>query len=151
MQAIPEGYHTVTPYLIIKGCADALEFYKKAFQAEETMRMMTPDGRVGHAEVKIGTSRVMMADEHPEMGALSPQTLGGSAIRMHLYVENADQVVEDALAAGATLKRPVENQFYGDRSGAVEDPWGHHWHVSTHVEDVSEEEMMRRMKELASS
>ena len=151
MQAIPEGYHTVTPYLIIKGCADALEFYKKAFQAEETMRMMTPDGRVGHAEVKIGTSRVMMADEHPEMGALSPQTLGGSAIRMHLYVENADQVVADALAAGAALKRPVENQFYGDRSGAVEDPWGHHWHVSTHVEDVSEEEMMRRMKELASS
>ena len=151
MQAIPEGYHTVTPYLIIKGCADALEFYKKAFQAEETMRMMTPDGRVGHAEVKIGTSRVMMADEHPEMGALSPQTLGGSAIRMHLYVENADQVVADALAAGAALKRPVENQFYGDRSGAVEDPWGHHWHVSTHVEDVSEEEMMRRMKELDSS
>jgi len=151
MKAIPEGYHTVTPYLIIKGCADALEFYKKAFQAEETMRMATPDGRVGHAEVTIGTSRVMMADEHPEMGALSPQTLGGSAIRMHLYVENADQMVADALAAGATLKRPVENQFYGDRSGAVEDPWGHHWHVSTHVEDVSEEEMMRRMKELASS
>lgn len=147
MKAIPEGYHTVTPYLIIKGCAEALEFYKKAFGAQETMRMGSPDGRIGHAELQIGTSKVMLADEHPEIGALSPQTLGGAAVMMHMYVEDVDQVVANALAAGATLKRPVQNQFYGDRSGGVEDPWGHQWHISTHIEDVSEEEMMRRMKE----
>lgn len=147
MRAIPEGYHTVTPYLIIKGCAEALEFYKKAFGAQETMRMGSPDGRIGHAELQIGTSKVMLADEHPEIGALSPQTLGGAAVMMHMYVEDVDQVVANALAAGATLKRPVQNQFYGDRSGGVEDPWGHQWHISTHIEDVSEEEMMRRMKE----
>lgn len=147
MKAIPEGYHTVTPYLIIKGCAEALEFYKKAFGAQETMRMGSPDGRIGHAELQIGTSKVMLADEHPEIGALSPQTLGGAAVMMHMYVEDVDQVVANALAAGATLKRPVQNQFYGDRSGGVEDPWGHQWHISTHIDDVSEEEMMRRMKE----
>lgn len=148
MKGIPEGYQTVTPYLIIKGCADALEFYKRAFGAEEIMRMPTPDGRIGHAELQIGTSKVMLADEHPEIGALSPQTIGGAAVMMHLYVEDVDQVVADALAAGAKLKRPVKDQFYGDRSGAVEDAWGHHWHVATHIEDVSEEEMVRRMKEL---
>lgn len=147
MKAIPEGYHTVTPYLIIKGCAEALEFYKRAFGAQETMRMGSPDGRIGHAELQIGTSKVMLADEHPEIGALSPQTLGGAAVMMHMYVEDVDQVVANALAAGATLKRPVQNQFYGDRSGGVEDPWGHQWHISTHIDDVSEEEMMRRMKE----
>lgn len=149
MNGIPAGYHTITPYLIIKGCAEALEFYKKAFGAEETMRMPAPDGRIGHAELQIGTSKVMLADEHPEIGALSPQTVGGAAVMMHMYVADVDQVVANALAAGAKLTRPVRDQFYGDRSGGVEDPWGHQWHISTHIEDVSEEEMMRRMKEQA--
>lgn len=111
MKGIPEGYQTVTPYLIIKGCADALEFYKKAFGAEEIVRMPTPDGRIGHAELQIGTSKVMLADEHPEIGALSPQTIRGAAVMMHLYVEDVDKVVADALAAGAKLKRPVKDQF----------------------------------------
>ncbi|MBL8293160.1 MAG: VOC family protein [Bryobacterales bacterium] len=148
MKGIPEGYQTVTPYLIIKGCADALEFYKKAFGAEEIMRMPTPDGRIGHAELQIGTSKVMLADEHPEMGALSPQTIGGAAVMMHLYVEDVDKVIADALAAGAKLKRPVKDEFYGDRSGAVEDNWGHHWHVATRIETLTDEEILRRMKDL---
>ena len=144
VRAIPEGFEGATPYLCVRGGADALEFYKKAFGATEVMRMDMPDGRVGHAEIRIGTALVMLADEFPEMGFKSPQTLGGSPVLIHVYVEDVDAFVERAVAAGATLKRPVQDQFYGDRSGGVEDPFGHSWYFATHVEDVAPEEMQRR-------
>jgi PhnB protein len=144
VRPIPEGYHTVTPYLCIKGAADALEFYKKAFGATEVMRMPQPDGRIGHADITIGDSHVMLADEFPEMGFKSPRTLGGSPVSLALYVEDVDAFVDRAVKAGAKLTRPIENQFYGDRAGAVEDPFGHTWHVATHVEDVPPEEMKKR-------
>jgi PhnB protein len=141
---IPEGYHAVTPYLIIKGAAAALDFYNKAFGATELSRMTQPDGKVGHAEIQIGDSRIMLADEAPEMGARSPQTIGGSPVLIHLYVENVDAVFSQAVAAGAKVLRPVRNQFYGDRSGGIEDPFGHQWYVSTHIEDVPPDEMEKR-------
>ena len=144
VRPIPEGYGTVTPYLIVNGAARAIEFYKQAFGATETFRMERPDGRVGHAEIKIGDSHVMLADEHPEMGARGPRTIGGSPISLVLYVEDVDATVTRAVEAGAKLTRPVANQFYGDRTGGVEDPFGHAWYVATHVEDVSEEEMKKR-------
>jgi PhnB protein len=140
----PEGYHAVTPYLIVKGGAKALDFYKRAFGATVAVRMDDGD-RIGHAEIKIGDSVVMLADEHPEMGHKSPQTLGGSPISLLLYVRNVDKAVEQAVAAGAKVVRPVADQFYGDRTGGVEDPFGHHWYLATHVEDVTPEEMKRRM------
>jgi PhnB protein len=149
VRAIPEGFEGATPYLCVRGAADALEFYEKAFGATEVMRMDQPDGRVGHAEIRIGTALVMLADEFPEMGFKSPQTLGGSPVLIHVYVEDVDAFVERAVAAGATLKRPVETQFYGDRSGGVEDPFGHSWYFATHVEDVAPEEMQRRHEEYA--
>jgi PhnB protein len=144
VKPIPEGYGAVTPYLIVDGAARAIEFYKQAFGAEETFRMEAPGGRVGHAEIKIGDSHVMLADEHPEMGARGPRTIGGSPISLVLYVEDVDATVGRAVEAGAKLTRPVANQFYGDRTGGVEDPFGHAWYVATHVEDVSEEEMKKR-------
>jgi PhnB protein len=144
VKPIPEGYHTVTPYLIVKGAARAIDFYVRAFGAKELFRMAQPDGRVGHAELQIGDSRVMLADEYPEIGAKSPQAYGGSAVTIHLYVPDVDAVVERAVAAGAQLTRPVADQFYGDRNGGVTDPFGHSWFVSTHVEDVSPEEIERR-------
>lgn len=144
VKPIPEGYHTVTPYLIVKGAARAIDFYARAFGAKELFRMAQPDGRVGHAELQIGDSRVMLADEYPEIGAKSPQAYGGSAVTIHLYVPDVDAVVERAVAAGAQLTRPVADQFYGDRNGGVTDPFGHAWFVSTHVEDVSPEEIERR-------
>jgi PhnB protein len=144
VKPIPEGYHTVTPYLIVKGAARAIDFYVRAFGAKELFRMAQPDGRVGHAELQIGDSRVMLADEYPEIGAKSPQAYGGSAVTIHLYVPDVDAVVERAVAAGAQLTRPVADQFYGDRNGGVTDPFGHAWFVSTHVEDVSPEEIERR-------
>ncbi|MFL6208364.1 MAG: VOC family protein [Pyrinomonadaceae bacterium] len=144
VKPIPEGYHTLTPYLIVHDGARAIEFYKEAFGATETFRMDGPDGRIGHAEIKIGDSHVMLADEHPEINARSPQTIGGSPVTFVLYVENVDAQVEQALKAGATLKRPVADQFYGDRTGGVEDPFGHIWYIATHVEDVAPEEMQRR-------
>ena len=144
VRPIPEGYHAVTPYLFIKGAANALEFYKKAFGAKELMRMAQPDGRVGHAEIQIGDSHVMMADEFPEMGARSPKTIGGSAVMLHLYVEDVDAVFQQAVAAGAKVERPVEDQFYGDRGGKIRDPFGHLWWISTHTEDVPVEELNRR-------
>ena len=147
VKPIPEGYHSVTPYLIVKDAASALEFYKKAFNAEETMRMPGPDGSVGHAEIKIGNSPVMMADEAPEMGFRGPQTLGGSSVSLMIYVENVDELYKQALAAGAKELRPVENQFYGDRAGTLEDPYGHVWTIATHVEDIDPEEMERRAAE----
>ena len=144
VRPIPEGYGAVTPYLIVNGAARAIEFYKQAFGATETFRMERPDGRVGHAEIKIGDSHVMLADEHPEMGARGPQTIGGSPISLVLYVEDVDATVNRAVEAGAKLTRPVANQFYGDRTGGVEDPFGHAWYVATHVEDVAPEEMQKR-------
>ncbi len=141
---IPEGYHTVTPYLIIKGAADAIEFYKKAFAATELFRMAQPDGRVGHAEVRIGDSTIMLADEFPEMGHKSLATLGGSAVSLLIYVEDVDAVFAQALAAGAAEERAVEDKFYGDRGGSLVDPFGHTWHIATHTEDVSPEEMQKR-------
>ena len=144
VKPIPEGYGAVTPYLIVNGAARAIEFYKQAFGATETFRMEAPGGRVGHAEIKIGDSHVMLADEHPEMGARGPQTIGGSPVSLVLYVEDVDATVSRAVEAGAKLTRPVANQFYGDRTGGVEDPFGHAWYVATHVEDVSEEEMQKR-------
>jgi PhnB protein len=144
VKPIPEGYGAVTPYLIVDGAARAIEFYKEAFGAEETFRMEGPGGRVGHAEIKIGDSHIMLADEHPEMGARGPRSFGGSPISLALYVEDVDATVSRAVEAGAKLTRPVANQFYGDRTGGLEDPFGHAWYVATHVEDVSEEEMKKR-------
>jgi PhnB protein len=144
VKPIPQGYHSVTPYLIVKGGNAAVEFYKKAFGARELFRIPGPDGKVGHAEIGIGDSVVMLADEHPEMGARSPQTLGGTPVSILLYVEDVDAVVKQAVAAGAKIQRPVENKFYGDRMGTLDDPFGHVWHVATHIENVSPEEMKRR-------
>jgi len=143
-KAIPDGYRTATPYLIVKGAADAIEFYKRAFGATEILRMADPQGRVGHAEIKIGDSVIMLADEHPAMGYRGPRSLGGSSVSILLYLEDVDGVFERALKAGAKAQRPVANQFYGDRSGTLEDPFGHVWTVATHVEDVAPEEMKRR-------
>jgi PhnB protein len=141
---IPDGYHSVTPYLYVKGAARAIEFYKRAFSAVERMRINQPDGRVGHAEIQIGDSIIMLADEFPEMDARSPQSLGGSPVSIHLYVEDADAVLGQAVAAGAEVKRPMGDQFYGDRLGGIEDPFGHTWWISTHKEDLSPEEIERR-------
>src|SRR5262249_55799179 len=140
IKAIPQGYHTVTPYLIFTGASDAIAFYAKALGAEEVMRLGGPGGRVGHAEIKIGDSRVMLADEHPEIGALSPKTVGGSPVSIHLYVEDVDR----AVAAGAKLGRPVADQFYGDRTGGIEDPYGYRWFIATRKEDLTVEEIRRR-------
>ena len=144
VKPIPEGYHTVTPYLYIRDAAAAIEFYKKAFGATELMTFASPGGKVGHAEIKIGNSVVMLADEFPEMEVRSPQSLGGSPVGLLLYVEDVDAAVSRAVAAGAKVLRPVEDKFYGDRSGSVTDPFGHVWHIATHKEDVSLEEMERR-------
>jgi PhnB protein len=145
VKPIPDGYHTVTPYLIVSDGAKALDFYKKALGATELVRMPGPDGKVMHGEFKIGDSMVMLGSENPQMGATSPQTLGGSPVGICLYVPNVDALVAQAVAAGAKLVRPVQDQFYGDRSGTVADPFGHQWTISTHKEDVSMEEMHRRM------
>ena len=141
---IPDGYRTATPYLIVKGAADAIEFYKRAFGATELLRMADPQGRVGHAEIRIGDSVIMLADEHPSMGYRSPRSLGGSSVSILLYLEDVDGVFERAVKAGAKAQRPVMDQFYGDRSGTLEDPFGHVWTIATHVEDVEPEEMKRR-------
>ncbi|MFN4260779.1 MAG: VOC family protein [Gemmataceae bacterium] len=145
VKSIPDGYHTATPYLIIKGAAQALEFYQQAFGAVELMRFADPSGKVMHAEIKIGDSILMLADEHPEMNCFAPPTIGGSPISIMLYVEDVDQRFQQALAAGAKEVRPVQDQFYGDRSGTLTDPFGHTWTFATHKEDVSLEEMQRRI------
>ena len=144
VKPIPDGYHTVTPYLIIKGAADALEFYKKAFGATELFRM-EHDGKIGHAEMKTGDSPIMLADEHPEMGHRGPQSLGGSPVSILLYVEDVDALFNQAVTAGAKIDRPLEDKFYGDRGGSLTDPFGHIWHLATHKEDVTPEEMEKRM------
>lgn len=145
VKPIPDGYTSVTPYLIIDGAAQAIDFYKKVFQATERLRIPGTDGKVGHAEIEIGGSVIMLADECPERGIKSPQTIGGTPVSIHLYVPNSDEVYSKAVAAGATQLQPVKNQFYGDRSGGFTDPFGHSWHVSTHIEDVSPDELQRRM------
>jgi len=146
VKTIPDGYHSVTPYLIITGAAEAIDYYKKAFGATELLRMPAPGGKIGHAEIKIGDSPIMLADEFPEMGYKSPQTLGGSPVSIMIYVEDVDTVFNQAVAAGGKVQRPLKDQFYGDRTGTLEDPFGHVWHVATHKEDVSAEEMERRAK-----
>ena len=151
VKPIPEGYRNVTPYLIVDEAAKAIDFYRKVFKAKERMRMPAPGGRIGHAELEIGDSVVMLADENPEMNARSPRSVGGSPISLLLYVENVDATVDRAVAAGAKLKRPVADQFYGDRTGGIEDPFGHQWYLATHVEDVSPEEMRKRSEELLAS
>jgi PhnB protein len=143
-RAIPDGYTTATPYLIIKGASEAIDFYKRAFGATEILRIADPQGRVGHAEIKIGGSVIMLADEHPSMGYRGPRSLGGSSVSILLYLEDVDRVFERAVEGGARALRPVTDQFYGDRSGTLEDPFGHVWTVATHVEDVPPEEMKRR-------
>lgn len=144
VKPIPDGYHSLTPYLAIKGAAQAIDFYKKVFGAIEAMRMPQPDGRVGHAELVIGDSKVMLADEFDEMSFRGPNAFGGSPVHLHLYVEDVDAVFQRALAAGAKEIRPVQDQFYGDRLGTLSDPYGHVWHISTHKEDLSGEEIQRR-------
>jgi PhnB protein len=151
VQAIPTGYAGVTPYLIIREAARALEFYKKAFGATELMRFPAPGGKIGHAEIKIGDGVVMLADESPEMGHKSPQTLGGTAITLMFYVPDVDAQFAKAVAAGGTVKQALKDQFYGDRSGTITDPFGHIWTIATHKEDVSPEEMQRRMAAMPSS
>ena len=146
VKPIPEGYHSVTPYLIIKGAADAIEFYKKAFGATELFRFPAPDGKIGHAEIKIGDSPIMLADEFAEMGYKGPQALGGSPVSLMIYLEDVDTVFNRAVEAGASVKEAVQDKFYGDRTGTLTDPFGHVWHVSTHKEDVSMEEMEERAK-----
>ena len=141
---IPDGYHAITPYLIVAGGAKALEFYGQAFGAIERERMQDPSGKIRHAEFSIGDSRVMLADEHPEIGALGPGTIGGSPVSIHLYVEDVDAVVGRAVAAGAKLTRPVADQFYGDRVGGITDPFGHRWFIATHKEDLTSAEIHRR-------
>jgi PhnB protein len=147
VKPIPDGYYTVTPYLIAKDAGSAIEFYKKAFGAVELMRFPDPTGKVGHAEIKIGNSVIMLADEFPEMGARSPLALGGSPVSILLYVEDVDGLSARAVAAGATVVRPVMDQFYGDRSGTFKDPFGHVWTIATHKEDLSLEEVQKRAAE----
>lgn len=146
---IPDGYEGATPYLCCRGAADAIEFYKKAFGATERTRMVDPEGRISHAEITIGKAVIMLSDEHPEIEVRSPQAWGGSAVTIHLYVNDVDAVAAAATSAGAKLVRPVANQFYGDRSGTLIDPFGHRWFIATHVEDVPREEMDRRLADMA--
>ncbi len=143
---IPEGYHSVTPYLVLDDAANAIEFYKKAFGAEEKYRLPMGD-KIGHAEIKIGDSFVMLADEFPEMGHLGPKSRGGTTVSLLIYLPDVDTAFKKALDAGATQTKPLENQLWGDRMGTVTDPFGHQWSLSTHVEDVSEDEIARRFEE----
>ena len=148
VQPIPEGYPRVTPYLCIDGAAAAIDFYGTVLGTTERMRMPSPGGKIGHAELQLGDSVIMLSDEMPDMGAVSPKTVGGSPVTLSVYVEDVDDVVARAEQAGATVLTPVDNQFYGDRSGQFEDPFGHRWNIATHVEDVSPEDMGKRMAEM---
>ncbi|MBC7966988.1 MAG: VOC family protein [Fuerstia sp.] len=148
VNSVPPGYHTVTPYLLIKGASDAIAFYGRVFGAEEITRLTAPDGRIGHAEIRIGESTIMIADEHPEMDFLGPQSRGGTTVSLLIYVDHADDIFNAALDAGATELRPMCDQFYGDRSGTVTDPWGHVWSIATRLEDISPAELKRRFEEL---
>jgi PhnB protein len=145
---VPNGMHTVTPHLVCAGAADAIEFYKKAFGAEELCRMPMPDGRIMHAAVRIGDSMIMLVDEMPDWNCLGPNARGGTSVTIHLQVENVDVVFDQAVKAGATVKMPLDNMFWGDRYGIVTDPCGHNWSIATHVRDVSPEEMMEASKNM---
>ena len=144
VKPIPDGYPQISPYLIVDGAAQAIDFYTQVLGATERMRMGGPDGKVGHAELQVGDGVVMLADEHPDMGYRGPKTIGGTPVTIGVYVEDVDKTFDAALKAGAKSLRAVENQFYGDRSGQFEDPYGHRWSVSTHVEDVPPDEMQKR-------
>ena len=144
LKPIPDGYQSVTPYLIIKGASDAIEFYKKAFGATELFRM-EHEGKVGHAEIRIGDSPIMLSDEHSGMGYVSPKTLGGTPVSLMIYVQDADTIFKQAISSGGVQLKPLQDQFYGDRSGTLTDPFGHVWTVATHKEDVSHEEMDKRI------
>jgi PhnB protein len=148
VKARPEGYHSVTPYLIVSGAAKAIEFYKKALGAVELFRMDCGDGKLGHAEIKIGDSPIMLADEYPDMGYRSAQSIGATPVSILVYVDDVDSVFKRALAAGGTQLKPLQDQFYGDRSGTFTDPFGHVWTVATHIEDVPSQELNRRMQEM---
>lgn len=148
VKPIPDGYHAVTPYLIVDEAARAIDFYQRVFGAVEVMRMAGPDGKIGHAEIKIGDSHVMLADEHEEVQALSAKTIGGSPVSLLVYVPDVDTVFVKAIAAGAKVQRPLEDKFYGDRMATIVDPFGHIWNIATHIRDVSPEEMERMAKEM---
>jgi uncharacterized glyoxalase superfamily protein PhnB len=148
VKPIPDGMHTVTPHLVCAGAAAAIEFYKKAFDATELSRVPSEDGKLMHASVRIGDSVVMLNEEMPEWGSFGPKSLKGSAVTIHLYVENADAVFEQAVAAGAKVTMPLDDMFWGDRYGKVEDPFGHQWSIGTHVRDVSPEEMQKAMEQM---
>jgi PhnB protein len=145
---IPKGYNTITPYLVVKGASQAIDYYKKVFGATEVFRMDTPDGKVAHAELQIGDSRVMLSDENPKMGQgyTSATTIGSSPVSLYVYLPDVDKVVDRALAAGAKILKPVQDQFYGDRTGFLQDPFGHLWGIATHVEDVAPQEMEERAR-----
>ena len=145
VKPIPDGYHSVTPYLVIDGAADAIDFYKRAFGAEEKFRMPMGENRIGHAEIQIGDSVIMLADEWPDMGHLGPKSRGGTTVSLMVYVEDVDSTFRQAIESGASETRPVENQFWGDRMGTLTDPFGHMWSLATTVEEVSPEEMQSRM------
>ncbi len=147
VKPIPDGYHTLTPFLTIRDAAKAIEFYKSAFGAQERGVMKAPDGKVMHAELKIGDSIIMMSDEFPDFGAVSPQSLGGSASGLHIYVENVDAAFDRAVKVGATVEMPVMDQFWGDRYGRLKDPFGHKWSIATHTKDLTADEMNQGMKE----
>jgi PhnB protein len=148
VKPIPDGYHTLTPYLTVRGAAKAIEFYKRAFGAQERGILPMPGGKIGHAELKIGDSMVMLADEFPEHGNQSPQVLNGSPVGLAIYVDNVDEVFKRAVEAGATVKEPVSDKFWGDRAGSVTDPFGHKWTILTHKEEVSIDEMKKRMEKM---
>ena len=148
VKPVPEGYHTLTPYLAVDNAAEAIEFYKKAFGAKEIFRMEYPGGtKIGHAEISIGNSRLMLSDEHPEINVLGPKSRGGTSVSLLIYIEDVDTVFAQALEAGAKELRPLQDQFYGDRSGMVEDPFGHIWSIATHIEDIPPEDMSKLMQE----
>lgn len=150
VKPIPDNYPQIVPYLCVEGASAAIEFYRSVFGATERMRMAEPDGRLGHAELEIGAAVIMLSDEFPDLGVLAPKAIGGTPVTMTLYVEDVDDVFTRAIGAGATVLRPVENQFYGDRTGQFEDPFGHRWSVATHVEDVSPEDMAQRAAAMSS-
>lgn len=148
LKTIPDGYHSVTPYLSIKGASDAIEFYKMAFNATELFRLDMPGGTIGHSEIQIGNSRIMIADPCDDVSFGDPKTLGGSTVGLYVYVDNVDEIYSQSVAAGAKSVTPVEDQFYGDRTGTIEDPYGHRWFLATHKEDLTPEELNKRAEEL---
>lgn len=149
-KTIPDGFSSVTPHLVIKDCAKAIDFYKKALDAREIYRSLMPDGRIMHAMIQIGNSFVMMADEFPDMGAVGPVTLGGTPMSLHIYTDDADKLFNQAIKAGATQTMPIDDMFWGDRYGQIKDPFGHSWAIATHKKDVSPEEMEKAAKEMFS-